>query len=63
MPLTATWRHLQAVVVSEVSQTEKEKYHTIFSILCSIVYWNKKNDSKIIDSNKLFYQTETDLQT
>jgi len=27
MPLAATWKDLESVILSEVSQTEKEKYH------------------------------------
>ena len=34
MPLAATWMDLESVIVSEVSQTEKEKYMT--SPLCGI---------------------------
>jgi len=27
MPFSATWMDLESVILSEVSQTEKEKYH------------------------------------
>ena len=33
MPLAATWMDLEIVILSEVSQTEKEKYHMI-SLTC-----------------------------
>ena len=40
MPFAATWMYLGKVILSEVSQTEKEKYH------CDIPYiWNLKNDT------------------
>ena len=29
MPFTATWMDLEIVLLSEVSQKEKDKYHTI----------------------------------
>ena len=29
MPFAATWMDVESVIVSEVSQTEKEKYHMI----------------------------------
>ena len=29
MPFTATWVDLEIVILSEVSQTEKDKYHII----------------------------------
>ena len=29
MPFAATWMDLEVVIVSEVSQTEKDKYHMI----------------------------------
>ena len=29
MPLAATWMDLEIIIQSEVSQTEKDKYHTI----------------------------------
>ena len=47
MPFAATWTDLEIIILSEVSQTEKDKYHMI-----------KKNDT-----NELIYKTETDSQT
>ena len=35
MPFTATWMDLETVILSEVSQTEKDKYHMI-SLICGI---------------------------
>ena len=35
MPFAATWMDLEIIMLSEVSQTEKEKYHMI-SLICGI---------------------------
>ena len=35
MPFAVTWMGLEVVILSEVSQTEKEKYHVI-SLTCGI---------------------------
>ena len=35
MPFSATWVDLESVTLSEVSLTEKEKYHTTF-LICGI---------------------------
>ena len=35
MPFAATWRDLEMITLSEVSQKEKEKYHTI-ALTCGI---------------------------
>ena len=35
MPLAATWMDLEIVIPSELSQTEKDKYHMI-SLICGI---------------------------
>ena len=29
MPFAATWMDLEIIILNEVSQTEKDKYHTI----------------------------------
>ena len=34
-PSAATWIYLEAIILSEVSQTEKDKYHMI-SLICGI---------------------------
>ena len=51
--LAATWMDLENIILSEVSQAEKDKYHMIL-LICRI----PKNDT-----NKLIYKTETDSQT
>jgi len=35
MPFAATWIHLEIILLSEVSQTEKDKYHMIL-LICGI---------------------------
>ena len=35
MPLSATWTDLEMMILSEVSQTKKHKYHTV-SLICEI---------------------------
>ena len=50
MPSAAAWMDLEIIILSEVSQTEKHKYHMI-SLKCRIL----KNDT-----NELIYKTETD---
>ena len=35
MPFTATWMQLKIIILSEVSQKEKDKYHMI-SLICGI---------------------------
>ena len=53
MPFAATWMALEIIILSEVSQKKKDKYHMI-SLICEIF----KNDT-----NELIYKTETDSQT
>ena len=36
MPFAATWMDLEIVILSEVSQTEKDKYH-MTSLICGIL--------------------------
>ena len=52
MPFATTWIDLESVILSEVSQTEREEYSTPY-------IWNLK----INDTNELTYKTETDSQT
>ena len=35
MPFAATWMYLDSVILSEASQTEKEKHH-MTSLICGI---------------------------
>ena len=35
MPFAVTWMDLEIVILSEVSQTEKDKYHMIW-LICEI---------------------------
>ena len=35
MPFAATWMDLENIILSEVSQTEKDKYHMI-SLICGV---------------------------
>ena len=44
---------LEIIILSEVSQTEKDKCHYDITYM-----WNLKNDT-----NELIYKTETDSQT
>ena len=53
MPFAAIWMDLEIVILSEVRQTEKEKYHMI-----SFIWRVLKNDT-----NELIYKTKTDSQT
>ena len=53
MPFTATWMDLEIIIVSEVSQKEKDKHH-MTSLICGI----QKNDT-----SELIYKTEIDSQT
>ena len=53
MPFAATWVDPEVIILSEVSQTEKDKYYMI-SLICRILK---------SDTNELIYKTETDLQT
>ena len=35
LPLAATWVDLEMIILSEISQTEKDKYHMI-ALICGI---------------------------
>ena len=53
MPFAAKWMDLEIIILSEVSQTEKDKYHMI-SLICGIL----KDDT-----SELICKTQTDSQT
>ena len=51
MPFAATWVDLEIVILSEVNQAEKDKYHDITYM------WNLKKNS----TNELIYKTESQM--
>ena len=53
MPFAVTWMDLEIVILSEVSQEEKDKYHMIL-LICGI---QKKKGT-----NKPIYNTEVESQ-
>ena len=54
-PFAATWMGLESVILSEVSQTEKARYH-----MNTPYTWNLKRN----DTDELAYKTETqDLES
>ena len=53
MPFAATRMDLEIIILSEISQTEKEIYHML-SLTCG---------TQKIDTNELIYKTEIDSQT
>ena len=50
LPFAASWMDLEIIILSEISQIEKDKCHMTLVI-------SKKNDT-----NELIYKTETDSQ-
>ena len=40
MSFAGTWMNLEIIVLSEVCQTEKDKYHML-SLICGIRKWHK----------------------
>jgi len=52
MPLTATWTELKIIILTEVSQKEKDNYRMIL-LICGI----------LIRHYELIYKTEPDSQT
>ena len=51
MSFAATWMELEIIILSEASQTEKDKYHTI-SLICGIF-------KKRTQMNLFTYQKQT----
>ena len=52
MSFAATWMDLEIIILSELNQLEKDKYHMI-SLVCGIL----KNDT-----NEFTYKTKIDSQ-
>ena len=52
LPFAATWMDLEIIILSEVSQTKKDKY--MVSLTCGI---------KKCNTNQFIYKTEADSQT
>ena len=48
MLFVATWMDLEIIILSELSETEKDRYH---------IWWDLKNST-----NELIYKTETDIE-
>ena len=56
MPFAATWMDLEIFILSELSQTEKQRKRMSYDIP---YMWNLK----INNTNELIYKTGTDSQT
>ena len=53
MPSAGTWMQLEILILSEVSQKEKDKYHYVITYLWNLIY----------GTNEPTYKTETGSQT
>ena len=53
MPFAATWMDLEMIVLSKISQTEKD----------NTMRYHLHAESKKNDTNEFIYKTETDSQT
>ena len=49
MPSAATWMELETLILSEVSQKEKDKYHMIITYIWNLIH----------DTNEPFHRKET----
>ena len=47
MPFPATWMDLEVIIVSEVSQTDEDKYH-VMPLICGILGKKKKSTNELI---------------
>ena len=56
MSFAATWMDIEIIILSGVSQTEKDKHH-MTSLICGIYKKKKK------DTSELIYKIEIDPQT
>ena len=50
LPFATTWMELEGIMLSEISQAEKDKYHMIS--LLNKTKQNKQNNSRLIDTEK-----------
>ena len=61
MPLAATWMDLEIIILSEVSQTEKDKYHVILLTsgiqkkMTQMNLFTKQNRLTDVETNKQTY--------
>ena len=53
IPFSTTWMYLEIIILSEVNQREKDKYHIVITCM-----WNLKNEIE-----ELIYKAETNSQT
>ena len=56
LPFAATWMYLGKVILSEVSQAEKEKYHYDIPYI-----WNLKNDTNGLTKQQQTHRLRTNL--
>ena len=55
MPFAATWMKLETLMLSEVSQKEKDKYHMLSLTYMQNLYWPTDNKNRlVVDEGKEF---------